>query len=124
MTSVNYEKAIEELLALVRVDPADARSRLKLGDVYTRTGDIPNAIAMYEEVGKLYAQQGFALKAIAVYKQICSLIATRAPELRLRYTHIPPVLSDSFRRLGLERDAVAALDALVIDPAGDKRRWS
>jgi hypothetical protein len=41
------KRAIEQLLAAVRADPMDMRSRLKLGALYARTRDTPNALAMY-----------------------------------------------------------------------------
>jgi len=109
---VNSTRAIEQLLAIVHADPTDMRARLKLGDVYARTGNHPNALEMYEEVGRYYAHEGFMLKAVAVYKQMCEMVARDAPHLRQRYAHVPPLLAGLFQQLGLNNDAVAALDAL------------
>ena len=44
------KRTIAQLLAAIRADPTDARSRLRLGDLYAKLGDVPNALAMYEEV--------------------------------------------------------------------------
>ena len=56
-----YDKAIAELLKIIQEDPNDARTLLKVGDLYSKIPDFPNAIATYERVGKFYAHQGFAL---------------------------------------------------------------
>jgi len=109
---MHSKRAIEQLLALVSADPNDMRTRLKLGDLYARTNEHAKALEMYEAVGKLYADQGFMLKAIAVYKQMCTMVERDAPLLRRRYAHVPLILAELFQRLGLDRDAVAALDAL------------
>jgi tetratricopeptide (TPR) repeat protein len=105
-----YDKAIAELLKIVQEDPNDARTLLKIGDLYSKVPDFPNTIATYERVGKFYAHQGFALKAIAVYKQIRETILKHAPQLEERYAHITPILADLFQQLGLTSDALAALD--------------
>ena len=112
-------RTIEQLLEVIRSDPNDMRSRLRLGDIYARARDIPNALAMYEEVAKYYAFQGFALKAVAVYKQMCQMVVRDAPELRARYVHVPPILADQFERLGVHSLAVDALDALGPDPSSE-----
>ena len=99
---MNSTRAIEQLLAIVRADPTDMRARLKLGDVYARTGNQPNALEMYEEVGRYYAHEGFMLKAVAVYKVMCELVARDAPELRRRYAHVLPILADLYQQLGMQ----------------------
>ncbi len=109
-----YDKAIAELLKIIQEDPQDARTLLKIGDLYSKIPDFPNAIATYEKVGKFYAQQGFALKAIAVYKQIREMLVKHAPQLEDRYAHITPLLADLFQQLGLTSDALAALDEIAV----------
>jgi len=106
------KRTIDQLLEVVRADPANMSPRLELADLYTKAGDIPSALAMYEEVAKYCAYQGFPIKAIAVYKQMCSMVVTDAPHLRHRYAHVPPILSNLFQQLGLNKQAVSALDAL------------
>jgi tetratricopeptide (TPR) repeat protein len=108
-----YDKAIAELLKITQEDPNDARTLLKIGDLYSKMADFPNAIATYERVGKFYAHQGFALKAIAVYKQIREMLVKHAPQLEDRYAHITPLLADLFQQLGLTSDALAALDEIA-----------
>jgi lipopolysaccharide biosynthesis regulator YciM len=109
---VDSKRTIEQLLELLRVDPNDTRARLKLGDIYVKKGEWPNALEMYEWVAKYYAQQGLILKAVAVYKYMCSLVVGHAPQLRRRYAHVPLVLADLFQQLGVPSMAATALDAL------------
>lgn len=67
------DKAIVEYEKLVQSDPKDARTLLKLGDLYTRQGANKEASATYRKVAEQYADQGFFLKAVAVCKQILKL---------------------------------------------------
>jgi protein involved in temperature-dependent protein secretion len=106
------KRSIDQLLAVVRADPTNMAIRVELADLYTKAGDMSNALATYEEVAKYCAYQGFPIKAIAVYKQICSMVVADAPHLRHRYAHVPPILSELFQRLGMNKQAVSALDAL------------
>ena len=108
-----YDKAIVEYSRLVQADPNDARTLLKIGDLQSKSGAFPDAIATYDRVGNLYAAQGFALKAIAVYKQIRELVARHAPQLDERYAYITPKLADLYKQLGLVSDAVSALDEVA-----------
>lgn len=63
-------KAIAEYQRLVRQDPNDIRSKLKLGDLFIRAGQRDAAIEILKSVADFYSRQGFTLKAVAVYKQI------------------------------------------------------
>lgn len=67
------DKAIEEYRAITAMDPADISVRLRLGELYVKSGRKEDAIKEYGEVAKVNAQKGFYLKAIAVYKQIMKL---------------------------------------------------
>jgi tetratricopeptide (TPR) repeat protein len=121
---VKSTRAIEQLLAIVRADPTDMRARLKLGDVYARTGNHPNALEMYEEVGRYYGHEGFMIKAVAVYKGMCQMVVRDAPELRRRYAHVPRILADLYQQLGMLDHAVTALDALGARPASSNHGLS
>lgn len=107
------DRAIEEYQKIVRDDPNDARTLLKIGDLQARMQDYELAIATYDRVGQFYAQQGFALKAIAVYKQIRDLIRKHAPGLTDRYSYIVPRLAEIYTQLGLTSDALAAFDEVA-----------
>jgi len=108
-----YDKAVEEYQKIVRQDPEDARTLLKIGDLQSRMQAYAEAIATYDRVGQYYAAKGFALKAIAVYKQIRELIRKHAPDLADRYAHIVPKLAEIYTQLGLTSDALAAYDEVA-----------
>lgn len=108
-----YDKAVLEYQKVVQHDPKDARTLLKIGDLYSRLKDFASAVATYDRVATLYASQGFHLKAIAVFKQIREIIAKQAPELAARYSHITPRLADIYAELNLVTDALAAYDEVA-----------
>ncbi|MBI5017430.1 MAG: tetratricopeptide repeat protein [Deltaproteobacteria bacterium] len=64
-----FQKAIEEYRKVLSSDPRDIRTRLKLIDLYGRSGRKKEAIDECLQVAESYSDQGFYLKAIAVYKQ-------------------------------------------------------
>jgi len=108
-----YDRAVEDYLKVVQLDPKDMRTLLKVGDLQARMQAYDEAIATYDRVGQFYADQGFALKAIAVYKQIRELIRKHAPQLTDRYGYIVPKLAEIYTQLGLTSDALAAWDEVA-----------
>jgi len=54
-------------------DPTDLPSRMKMGDVQRRSGQLDAAIQTYAEVARRYARDGQLLKAIAACKVILSM---------------------------------------------------
>ena len=113
-----YDKAIVELRRLVDADPNDARTLHKIGELQAKQGLYPEAINTFETVGKLYADGGFSHKAVAVYAHIRELLATRVPQLAVRYGHIAPKLADLYREIGLTSEALA----LLVEVASDLQR--
>jgi tetratricopeptide (TPR) repeat protein len=93
-----YDKAIKEYLKVVQDDPKDVRIWLKVGDLYAKKGQNPEAVETYEKVASTYSEQGFYLKAVAVYKQILKL-EPRKVEVNLR-------LAELYKQLGLLSDAM------------------
>ncbi|MCK4501571.1 MAG: hypothetical protein KAU22_00960, partial [Desulfuromonadales bacterium] len=61
-------KAIKDYVQIVKLDPADVRSRQKLAELYVRTNKNGEAYEQYESIAKYFAGNGFYLKAIAIYK--------------------------------------------------------
>ena len=98
------DKAIAEYAQLVRDDPKDARTLLKIGDIYARKGASQEACSTYQQVALQYAGQGFFLKAVAVYKQI----------LKLEPNHMGTLeqLADMYRLLHLASDAVITYEQI------------
>ncbi len=73
-----WDKAIAEYQAILRADPTDLTVYNNLGDLYARTGKVPDAIDQYLKLGELCRADGLSVKAIAVYKKIVKLDPTRA----------------------------------------------
>ena len=105
-----FDRALEEYQKLIRDDPNDARTLLKLGDLQVRMQLSAEAMQTYDRVAQLYESQGFAVKALAVYKQIREHIQKRSPELADNFAHITPRLAKIYVLLGLKSDAVQAFD--------------
>ena len=108
-----YDRAITEYEKIIQEDPSDARTLLKIGDLYSKMDNYAEAVATYERVGRYYSSHGFSLKAIAVYKQIRDIVSRHALELGDRYAHIIPKLADLYQQLGLTSDAIGALEEVA-----------
>lgn len=98
----HYDRAIAEYQKLVKADPRDVRTLLKIGDLYTRKGAHREATATYHRVAEHYAKQGFFLKAVAVYKQILKLQPGRN-DVSLR-------LAEMYENLQLVSDALSTYE--------------
>jgi tetratricopeptide (TPR) repeat protein len=99
------DKAIIEYQKLVKDDPQDVRTWLKIGDLFTRIGSTREAVDTYGRVAETYAQQGFFLKAVAVYKQILKL-DPQSIETQLR-------LGGMYEQLALVSDALATYEQVA-----------
>lgn len=69
----NYNKALNELLKVLKVAPDDVNLLNKVGDLYSKLGKTMHAIEHFLKVGDSYQKSGFALKAVALYKKILRL---------------------------------------------------
>ncbi len=105
-----YDRALAEYQKVIRDDPTDTRTLLKIGDIQARSEQFVDAIETYDKVADYYSGQGFALKAVAVYKQIRELIQRHAPHEADRYVHVADRLVANYTELGLINDALATLD--------------
>ena len=108
-----YDRAIAEYQKIIQVDPTDARTLLKMGDLQVKMGAYADAIATYERVGKHYVNLEFFVKAVWVYKQIGEILHKHVPHLEERYAHIAPQLAQLYQNLGLTSDAMATLDEVA-----------
>ena len=104
-TKGQFEKAIAEYRKLLRADPSDIRTWLKIGDLYTRMGARKEATETYIRVAEQYTHSGFHLKAIAVYKQVLSIDPTLVV--------IHQYLAASYLELGLTSEALIQLEQLA-----------
>ncbi|MCP5058315.1 MAG: tetratricopeptide repeat protein [bacterium] len=95
------EKALKDYQTLLKADPRDANLRLKIGDIELKRGRPDEAVAAYLKVAEAFMKDGFDAKAVALYKQITKIDDKRADVL------VP--LADLYQRMGLQSDAMAAL---------------
>ncbi len=108
-----YDRAILEYQKIIQVDPSDARTLLKMGDLQVKMGAYADSIATYERVGRQYVELGFFVKAVWVYKQIGEILTKHVPHLEQRYAHVAPKLAELYQNLGLTSDALATLDEIA-----------
>lgn len=94
----NLRKAIREYEKLMKEDPADIRTKLKVGDLLFRLGEKDRAVRTFEEVAKFYSDQGFLLKSVAVYKQV--------QKMKPDDIGIHLALAELYRQIGLAGDAI------------------
>ena len=71
--SGRYDKAIEELQKLLRLNPKDTRALQKIAELQSKKGDNQEAIKTYFRLAELYEKDGFIDFAISVYKTIINL---------------------------------------------------
>ncbi|MBP7380972.1 tetratricopeptide repeat protein [Myxococcota bacterium] len=94
----NLRKAIKEYEKLLKEDPADIRTKLKVGDLFFRLGEKDRAVRTFEEVARFYSDQGFLLKSVAVYKQV--------QKMKPDDIGIHLALAELYRQIGLAGDAI------------------
>ncbi len=102
----NVDKAIKEYEKIVREDPSDVRTWLRIGDLQKRQGDPGAACVTYERVAQQYADGGFYQKAVAVYKQVLLIDQTRISVMEK--------LADMYEHLQLRREAVNVYEQVVL----------
>jgi tetratricopeptide (TPR) repeat protein len=103
------DRAIQELMKILVGHPANVRTRLKLGDLFAKTGQNANAAAQYIHVAESYSSDGFLLKAVAVYKQVLKL----DPSL----IDVHRRLGDLYQQLGLSADAAIQFQIVAQRPS-------
>ncbi|MDO8462239.1 MAG: tetratricopeptide repeat protein [Deltaproteobacteria bacterium] len=92
------DKAIKEYQKIVTEDPSDLRVKLKIGDLYAKRKELPQALKTYREVAESYEKESFHLKAMAVYKTVLKLNPT--------LIDVNERLGNLYRLVGLDQDAV------------------
>lgn len=95
----DLRKAIREYEKVLRDDPSDIRTKLKVADLLFRVGERERATAAFKEVAEFYASQGFLLKAVAVFKQVQKL---RPDDIEVRLA-----LASLYHQIGLIGDAIS-----------------
>jgi pilus assembly protein FimV len=109
------KKTIKEYQKILEKNPDDFKTRIKLGDLNLRRGDLEKAIKEYFKIGEYYVKEELDLKAIAMFKKILVL----NPGMIESYYR----LADLYRKRGLYGEAkVQYQKVLEIDPKDKKAR--
>lgn len=95
----DLKKAVREYEKVLREDPSDIRTKLKVADLLFRLGERERATAAFKEVAEFYASQGFLLKAVAVFKQV--------QKLKPHDIEVHLALAGLYQQIGLINDAIA-----------------
>ena len=116
---------LEQLLKHVEAAPADARVRLRLGDVLQSLQRIDEAVVQYREAATLLARRGFEKQSRAVRALIFRLIPDDAGAIRdMKFTDDVEIartqepLPREEKRLGEEEEAELAVSDLILVTAG------
>ncbi|HZJ56364.1 MAG TPA: tetratricopeptide repeat protein, partial [Myxococcaceae bacterium] len=101
-----FDKAIREYQKVLDLDPRDVRVLQKMGELFQKKGDNPQAASFFTRVAEVYAQDGFFLKAVALYKQVLKL----NPDL----VEVNVKLAELHQHLGLMTEAMAFFQVVVV----------
>jgi tetratricopeptide (TPR) repeat protein len=99
------ENAIKEYEKLLKLNPNDANTINRVGDLYGRIGEVEKAIELYERIAEHFTQDGFTTKAIAIFKKINRLAPQRLD--------IFERLADLYIQQGLTVEAKSQLQILA-----------
>jgi len=95
------KKAIKEYQELARLQPDDARTIQRLGELFARAKDKGQSVDHYLKAADAYSKAGFADRAVAVLKQALAVDPTRL-DANLR-------LAAEYMVKGLDHEAVSHL---------------
>ena len=121
--------AIKEYTEIVTNEPDDFATVNTLGDLHSRVGNQPAAIACFRRIAEHYREQDFGLKAIAVFKKIDRLqpgdteIATSLADLYAKQDLVVEArahylaVADAHNRAGARQEALGILRKIAdLDP--------
>ncbi len=100
-----FDKALKEYMKLLKADPGDTNTRLKIGDLHIKRSEPDKAIESYANVAEQFSDSGFDAKAVAIYKQILRIDS--------EYIDAHVRLGELFQRLGLMSDALREFQAAI-----------
>src|SRR5215813_8810608 len=101
----SFDKAIKEYQKVLDLDPRDVRVLQKMGELFQKKADNPQAASFFTRVAEVYAQDGFFLKAVALYKQVLKL----NPDL----VEVNVKLAELHQHLGLMTEAMDFFQVVV-----------
>src|SRR5438552_11312584 len=121
--------AIKEYIQIVANEPDDFATVNTLGDLHSRIGNQPAAIACFRRIAEHYRKQDFGLKAIAVFKKIDRLqpgnteIATSLADLYAKQDLVVEArahylaVADAHNRSGARQEGLRILRKIAdLDP--------
>jgi tetratricopeptide (TPR) repeat protein len=73
VTQGKFSEATREYQQILRYDPGDQVTLMTMGDLFTRQGDMTQAVEYFDRLAQVYLTDGFNSKAIAIYKKIAKL---------------------------------------------------
>ena len=73
VTQGKFSEATREYQQILRYDPSDQVTLMTMGDLFTRQGDMTQAVEYFDRLAQVYLTDGFNSKAIAIYKKIAKL---------------------------------------------------
>lgn len=111
-----YDKAIKEYQKVLDVDPKDVRILQKMGELYQKKNDNPQAAFFFTKVAESYSNDGFFLKAVALYKQVLKLDPSLV-EVNIK-------LAELHQQLQLMSEAMAYFQIVAnhYDKSGDTKK--
>lgn len=111
-----YDKAIKEYQKVLDVDPKDVRILQKMGELYQKKNDSPQAAFFFTKVAESYSNDGFFLKAVALYKQVLKLDPSLV-EINIK-------LAELHQQLQLMSEAMAYFQIVAnhYDKSGDTKK--
>ncbi|MFT7622795.1 MAG: tetratricopeptide (TPR) repeat protein [Myxococcota bacterium] len=108
------KKAISMYQRVVEADPDDVKSRLKMGDLQSRAGELPDALRTLNDVARRFEDDGNYLKSVAIYKRMLRL------DDGLHSAHV--ALARVYNQLGLVNDAISQYQSAISVLASRKRQ--
>lgn len=96
---------LEQFLYQVVKDPENARSHLKLAELYQKKGEKRKAISEYLLAAEIFSKNNQYAEAMAIYKQV--------PKQDPSLDHVYLKIADIYRKMGFLGDAFAQYRILV-----------
>jgi len=98
-------KELEQALKIARREPANTKVRVKIAEIYQKTGDTEKAIAEYLKTAEIFSKKDLWPQAMAVYKRILKLDPSQEEVNRC--------VSEIYHRLGFLGDAFSQYNVLL-----------
>ncbi|MFQ5479920.1 MAG: tetratricopeptide repeat protein [Thermodesulfobacteriota bacterium] len=126
-----FEKAVADYRSLIDMDSADVSLRLRLGDLFVKTGQLEDAVREYTSAAKYNARRGFYLKAIAVYKRALTIESGSSTDTHYKLAELYTkqrliadamsqytIILNTFEQKGMDNEELDILKKMVeLDPS-------